>query len=148
MATLLVSDIHLHSARPETARRFRTFLADTARAARTLYILGDLFDAWAGDDDLGDPFNRDICAALIALADAGTHVFVMPGNRDLLMGKRLEQASSAKLLADPTLIDLYRAGRFPFDRLVKFYPFAAINRAIADARKGDTIKPVVRIGNS
>ena len=64
MAVFFISDLHLWSSRPEINRVFFDFLRGPARAAETLYILGDLFEYWAGDDDLGDPFNRSVAAAL------------------------------------------------------------------------------------
>lgn len=106
MLTLFVSDIHLHPSRPATARLFGEFLAGPARDAQALYILGDLFDAWAGDDDLGDPFNAGICAALQAVAAAGTRIAFLPGNRDFLIGEAFAAAAGAALLADETVVDL------------------------------------------
>ena len=79
----------------------------SAPKAEALYILGDLFEYWAGDDDLDDPFHQQIIHAMRILSASGTRLFIMHGNRDLLMGKMLEQASGATLLPDPTLIDLY-----------------------------------------
>lgn len=104
--TLLVADVHLHPSRPQAAQRFGDFLAGPARGARTLYILGDLFDAWAGDDDLADPFNAGVCAGLKALAGAGTQIFFLPGNRDFLVGSAFAAASGATLIADETVVDL------------------------------------------
>lgn len=105
--TLFISDLHLCAKRPQCAQVFLHFMRHTAPAAEALYILGDLFEYWAGDDDLGDSFHRQITQAMRTLADGGTRLFLMHGNRDLLMGKALEQASGATLLTDPTLVDLY-----------------------------------------
>jgi UDP-2,3-diacylglucosamine hydrolase len=104
--TLFVSDLHLTSRRPETAALFLRFLAGPARDAQALYILGDLFDYWAGDDDLGDPFNAQICTALAELAAGGTRTFFMAGNRDFLAGEQFGVSSRLTFLADPTVIDL------------------------------------------
>lgn len=104
--TLLVSDLHLSARRPETAELFLRFLAGPAREASALYILGDLFDYWAGDDDLDDPFNRRIADALTALA---TPKFFLPGNRDFLIGAQFGVASRLTLVDDETVVDL--AGR-------------------------------------
>jgi UDP-2,3-diacylglucosamine hydrolase len=104
--TLFVSDLHLTARRPETALLFQRFLAGPARAAGALYILGDLFDYWAGDDDLGDPFNASVCAALADLAGGGTDTFFMPGNRDFLAGDQFGVASRLTFLADPTVVDV------------------------------------------
>jgi UDP-2,3-diacylglucosamine hydrolase len=105
LLTLFVSDIHLHPSRPQTARRFGEFLAK-ARDAQSLYILGDLFDAWAGDDDLTDPFNAGVCAALKALADAGTRVYFLPGNRDFLVRAGFAAATGATIIPDESIVDI------------------------------------------
>lgn len=104
--TLFVSDLHLTARRPETADLFQRFLAGQARDAQALYILGDLFDYWAGDDDLGDPFNARICTALADLAGKGTRIFFMAGNRDFLAGEQFGVSSRLTFLDDPTVIDL------------------------------------------
>ena len=106
MLNLLVADLHLHASRPLTAQRFGAFLAGPARGARALYILGDLFDAWAGDDDLTDPFNAGVCESLKVLAQAGTQVFFLRGNRDFLAGDGFALASGATLITDETIVDL------------------------------------------
>ena len=85
---------------------FLHFIQEIAPGADVLYILGDLFEYWAGDDDIDDPFNRQISDALHALSVSGTVVNIMHGNRDLLMGQKLAQACGATLLTDPTLLDL------------------------------------------
>jgi UDP-2,3-diacylglucosamine hydrolase len=104
--TLLVSDLHLSARRPETTALFLRFLAGQAREAHDLYILGDLFDYWAGDDDLDDPLNATVCRALADLASAGTHIFFMPGNRDFLAGQLFGVSSRLTFLDDPTVVDL------------------------------------------
>jgi UDP-2,3-diacylglucosamine hydrolase len=106
LLTLFISDIHLHPSRPQAARRFGEFLAGPARSAQALYILGDLFDAWAGDDDLPDPFNAGLCAALKALADGGTRIFFLPGNRDFLAGPAFAAACGATIIADETVVEV------------------------------------------
>lgn len=105
--TLFISDLHLCAKHPRNAQVFLHFMQHTAHGAEALYILGDLFEYWAGDDDLEDPFHRPIIHALRTLANSGTRVYILHGNRDLLMGRELELASKATLLADPTLLDLY-----------------------------------------
>ncbi|HEX8961524.1 MAG TPA: UDP-2,3-diacylglucosamine diphosphatase [Rhodocyclaceae bacterium] len=105
MLTLFVSDVHLHPSRPQTARRFGEFLAE-AQGAAALYILGDLFDAWAGDDDLPDPFNAGVCSALKALVDDGTQVFFLPGNRDFLVREAFAAATGARFLPDESVVDV------------------------------------------
>lgn len=106
LPTLFVSDLHLSARRPETASLFIRFLAGPARTAPALYILGDLFDAWAGDDDLVDPFNARISAALADLAKAGSSLFFLPGNRDFLAGQQLAVSSRLTFIGDETVIDL------------------------------------------
>jgi UDP-2,3-diacylglucosamine hydrolase len=104
--TLFISDLHLSPEHPRTTQAFLDFLADRAPAGEALYILGDLFEYWAGDDDLSDPHHARVAQALAALAGT-TAVFLMRGNRDLLLGEGFARAASARLLPDPVLIDLY-----------------------------------------
>ncbi len=106
MLSLFVSDLHLHPSRPHTARLFHDFLAGPARGAAALYVLGDLFDAWAGDDDLGDAFNAAVCADLKALADSGTRVFFIRGNRDFLIDDAFAAAAGVAIIADETIVDV------------------------------------------
>lgn len=106
MATLLTADLHLSAERPEAIDRFLGLLAGPARQADALYILGDLFEAWIGDDCILDEY-RPVIAALRALADAGVPAYVLPGNRDFLLGEAFAAASGCTLLADPTRIDLH-----------------------------------------
>jgi len=104
--TLFISDLHLSPERPAAAELFLRFLRQRAPAAERLYILGDLFDAWVGDDD-DTPFNLEITAALGALSRAGTALLFMRGNRDFLIGRAFARASGCTLLKDPTFVDLY-----------------------------------------
>lgn len=103
--TLIISDLHLSADHPLTMAAFQHFISSKAHKAEALYILGDLFEYWAGDDDLYDPFHQQVIGALKGLT--GTQVYLMHGNRDLLMGKRLAKACNATLLDDPFLTDLY-----------------------------------------
>ncbi len=105
--SLLISDLHLGAGQPHSMAAFRRFITGTAPQAGALYILGDLFDYWAGDDDLEDAFHADVIAALLGLSRHGTRVYLLRGNRDLLMGEALANACRATLLDDPTLIDLH-----------------------------------------
>jgi UDP-2,3-diacylglucosamine hydrolase len=104
--TLFISDLHLDPGSPEIARQFLGFLDGEARTADALYILGDLFEVWLGDDD-PDPANREIVTALRRLTDGGVRCFVMHGNRDFLIGERFCNETGAWLLDDGTVIDLY-----------------------------------------
>lgn len=106
MATLFVSDLHLDAEHPEITRQFLAFLAGPATEAEALYILGDLFEVWIGDDD-PDPEKRRIVAGLRALTDGGVPCYVMHGNRDFLLGERFCAESGCRLLEDPMIIQLY-----------------------------------------
>ncbi len=105
--SLFISDLHLSADHPDSMAAFSRFIASLAPDTEALYILGDLFEYWAGDDDLHDPFHLQVISELHHLSTHGTRVFLMHGNRDLLMGNILANACGAILLADPTLIDLY-----------------------------------------
>ncbi len=104
LPALFISDLHLTEDEPANAAAFLDFLHGPARAAASLFILGDLFEYWAGDDDLETPFNARIAAAIRALADTGTAVFFMTGNRDLLAGPTFAAAIGATLLEDPARV--------------------------------------------
>jgi UDP-2,3-diacylglucosamine hydrolase len=101
---LFISDLHLNAGCPLTTAAFTAFVRGPARQAHSLYILGDLFENWAGDDDIGDPFNQQISALLFELAARGTCVFFLAGNRDFLAGEGFARAAGLTLLPDPTLI--------------------------------------------
>ena len=107
---ILVSDLHLSRERPATNEIFFRFLAEKARNVEALYVLGDLFEVWIGDDDLvaedGDPLGREVATAFAGLGRRGTRVFLMHGNRDFLMGERLCGAAGATLLDDPTVTEI------------------------------------------
>lgn len=105
--SLFISDLHLGADHAGSMAVFQRFIAEVAPQAEALYILGDLFEYWAGDDDLNDEFHARVIAALRSLLRHGTRVYLLHGNRDLLMGQALAEACHATLLHDPTLIDLY-----------------------------------------
>lgn len=105
MTTLFVSDLHLDASEPAAGVQFRQFLAGTARGAEALYILGDLFETWIGDDD-DEPYRAGICAALAELTGAGVPCYVMHGNRDFLLGRGFEQRTGAFLIGDPLIVEL------------------------------------------
>lgn len=104
--TLFISDLHLAEARPDTTARFERFLASQAPGADALYILGDLFEAWVGDDGLTLPFNARIAGGLRRLS-ATVPVFFMQGNRDFLAASGFLEATGARALDDPTVVGLY-----------------------------------------
>jgi UDP-2,3-diacylglucosamine hydrolase len=99
VAVLFISDLHLTAGDAETTRRFVDFMDGPARAADELYILGDLFEAWIGDDD-DDPRLTPIVAALRRLTAAGVACALMHGNRDFLLGSRFCADTGTRLLGD------------------------------------------------
>ncbi|MEW6688368.1 MAG: UDP-2,3-diacylglucosamine diphosphatase [Pseudomonadota bacterium] len=107
---LFISDLHLSSERPETSQQFFRFLGDEARRAGALYILGDLFEYWAGDDELtdpaGDPLAREVVSGLRKLSGYGVRVSLMHGNRDFLLASGFCSATAAALLPDPSVVKL------------------------------------------
>ncbi len=105
--SLFISDLHLCADNPRSMQLFERFIAGPAAQAEALYILGDLFEYWAGDDDLASPFNQHACDLLRSLDAQGTRLFIMHGNRDFLMDEELGSACNATLLDDPAQIDLY-----------------------------------------
>lgn len=105
--TFFISDLHLCAERPDISRLFEHFVEETAPAAASLYILGDLFEYWIGDDQLDiDPLARKVAAQLATTAKKGTKIFFMHGNRDFLLGDRFAHAARLEILADPTVIQL------------------------------------------
>ncbi|NMG74805.1 UDP-2,3-diacylglucosamine diphosphatase [Aromatoleum diolicum] len=106
MSALFISDLHLSEDTPENTQAFLAFLDGPARAAEMLYILGDLFEYWAGDDDAETPLNAMVCESLAALSASGVTIAFLPGNRDFLLGEAFAAAAGMRILADPTLIDL------------------------------------------
>ena len=103
---LFVSDLHIAWDKPEITKRFLNFLETRAVQASALYILGDLFDAWVGDDDFTPP-NKQIRSALKKLTSSGTKVFIQLGNRDFLLGQRFCQDTGLTPLDDYAVIDLF-----------------------------------------
>ena len=106
MTTLFIADLHLDPSRPEIQARFDEFLQGEARQARALYILGDLFEVWVGDD-APLPAYRPGMQALRRLSDAGVPVYFMHGNRDFLVGQHFARECGVTLLPEPSVIDLY-----------------------------------------
>jgi UDP-2,3-diacylglucosamine hydrolase len=105
VTTLFISDLHLDAARPDITAQFLQFLEDEAAQSDGLYMLGDLFEAWIGDDD-PDPDKRRVIAALKRLTSSGVPCFVMHGNRDFLMGSRFCRDTGAQLIQDGTIVTL------------------------------------------
>ena len=104
--TLFISDLHLEPERPEITQCFLDFLQHQVRKADALYILGDFFEVWIGDDE-NTPFQRAIIAALKHLTDRGFPIYFMQGNRDFLIGDDFMRATGCQFLPDPTVITLY-----------------------------------------
>lgn len=105
--TLFLSDLHLSPDRQLAVAAFHAFASGPARAAAAVYILGDLFDWWVGDDQLRDPFIIPIAKSLRAISDAGVPVFVARGNRDFMLGEDFARAAGATLLPEQLRIDLH-----------------------------------------
>ena len=108
---LFISDLHLQPEMPATAAAFLRFLKQYAMQAERLYLLGDIFEYWAGDDDLTSPFPQQIVQALREVSDAGVALFWIAGNRDFLVSNAFAAATGTTLLADPHIID-YAATRY------------------------------------
>jgi UDP-2,3-diacylglucosamine hydrolase len=103
---LFVSDLHLTPAMPKTATAFFRFLDEAAACTQHLYLLGDIFEYWAGDDDIDDPFNRSVVDALRTLSNHGVALYWIAGNRDFLAGDVFAQATGATRLTDPHVADI------------------------------------------
>ncbi|MBK8973038.1 MAG: UDP-2,3-diacylglucosamine diphosphatase [Hahellaceae bacterium] len=106
MSTLFISDLHLETEKPELTSFFLNFLAQKAQGVDALYILGDFFEVWVGDDEQL-PLHETIAAALNKLAASGTAVYLMNGNRDFLLGEAFAERCGATLLGERHRIDLY-----------------------------------------
>lgn len=106
MAILFISDLHLHESRPQITRAFFQFLDEQAKSAEKLYILGDFFDAWIGDDDDAD-LPQEVALALKKLSNTGTQIYLMHGNRDFLLGNTFAEKAGAHLIPEYTNIDLF-----------------------------------------
>jgi UDP-2,3-diacylglucosamine hydrolase len=106
VSTLFISDLHIDAAQPAIIEQFLQFLRTEARSAAALYILGDLFETWIGDD-APDPAQSAAIAGLRTLTSSGVPCFVMHGNRDFLLSRRFCEMSGAQLLHDPLIITLY-----------------------------------------
>ncbi len=106
MTTLFISDLHLSGERQNITELFINFLEQRASTADALYILGDLFEVWPGDDMIQPDYEQSI-SKMKQLADAGLPLYIMPGNRDFLMSEQFANLSGATMLEDPTRIDLY-----------------------------------------
>ena len=105
MTTLFISDLHLDEARPRIVDEFGRFLREDARSAQALYILGDLFESWIGDDDDGE-LAQSVAASLRDLRESGVPIYFMHGNRDFLLGNDYASRAGLTLLTDPHLIAL------------------------------------------
>jgi UDP-2,3-diacylglucosamine hydrolase len=106
MTTLFISDLHLEEKRPDIIAAFFDFLTNKASNAESLYILGDFFEAWIGDDE-NTPLQVSVKEALKKLTDSGTQLFLMHGNRDFLMGQLFCEETGAVLLSDPSVVNIY-----------------------------------------
>lgn len=107
MSQLFISDLHLDPTRPDISARFEQLLRDEAHGIEALYILGDLFEAWIGDDAADDPLSASVANGLAELAGRGARIFFMHGNRDFLVGQQFARRCAMRILPDPCVIDLY-----------------------------------------
>lgn len=107
MSVLFISDLHLSEQYPHTISLFKQFLLRYAARSKALYILGDLFDSWIGDDE-DHPLSNEIAFTLHALKNTGVPCYFMHGNRDFLLGADYAQRAGLSLLAPPAMITLYR----------------------------------------
>jgi UDP-2,3-diacylglucosamine hydrolase len=103
---LLISDLHLEEQRPDITQAFLRFLQHRARGAVALYILGDFFEVWVGDDAMS-PFQQSIATALRELSYSGTRIFLMHGNRDFMLGQAFCRQAGCTLLNDPCVVNLH-----------------------------------------
>ncbi len=103
----LVADLHLAGHRPESIDTFLRFLSETAPSGSALYILGDLFEHWVGDDDHTDGSNEVVLMAIAKLASIGVPVFFMPGNRDFMLGANATKRARVSILPDPSIVTLF-----------------------------------------
>lgn len=103
---LFISDLHLNPAQPETTEAFRRFLAGPAKAAETLWILGDLYNYWTGDGDLQDAFNASVAEDIRALVHSGVKVRIIPGNRDFMLSRRFGVFTGASIEPEIVTFDL------------------------------------------
>lgn len=106
MSILFISDLHLHESRPQITRAFFHFLHTQAAQAETLYILGDFFDAWIGDDD-DTKLPKQVAAELFALSQQGIAIYFQHGNRDFLLGESYAHKAGMTLIPETSVIDLY-----------------------------------------
>lgn len=105
-AALFVSDIHLQPALPRTTEAFFAFLQSRASRAEQLFLLGDVFEYWAGDDDLVDSFNAMVADRIRAVSDAGVMVYWIAGNRDFLVGPQFARAAGLRVLPEPFVLTI------------------------------------------
>lgn len=103
---LFVSDLHLHTSLPRTTAAFADFLQNQAQHAQQLYLLGDIFEYWAGDDDCADPYNQEVIDAIRAVSDAGVAVYWIAGNRDFLVGDVFAREAGLTRLDDPSIVTI------------------------------------------
>ena len=106
-ASFFISDLHLAAERPGSTETLLKFLSGTAKTAEQLFILGDLFEYWVGDEALDDPMPAQVAAALHELGSGGAAICYMHGNRDFLIGERFARAAGLRILPDPFMVTLY-----------------------------------------
>lgn len=110
-AALFISDLHLQASLPKTTQAFFDFLSTQAIHTQQLYLLGDIFEYWAGDDDMANPYHQSIVQAIRAISDRGIAVYWIAGNRDFLVGQDFAKAANLTILDDPYVLQ-YQAHQF------------------------------------
>jgi UDP-2,3-diacylglucosamine hydrolase len=106
MINIFISDLHLEQDRPDISELFFSFLQEHTKPGHTLYILGDFFESWIGDDDL-TPFNQSVIDALHRATSGGLPIYFMHGNRDFLLGRKFFKATGCTLLPDEYVVNLH-----------------------------------------
>ena len=106
MSSIFISDLHLHDTSSRSTRSLMYFLEGPAREATNLFVLGDLFEYWVGDDTLDQPLHQNVSKSFKTLSEQGTSIYYIHGNRDFLIGNRFLDSAGMVLLEDPTLVEL------------------------------------------
>ena len=140
MATLFIADLHLQTEEPAITAGFLRFLQGEARQADALYILGDLFEAWIGDDD-PNPLHQQIASAIKAVVDAGVPCYFTHGNRDFLVGQRFARQSGMILLAEEEAIWRFAPKSTPRGSSVCSWPCRCLSAVASPPACAPTAKP-------
>jgi UDP-2,3-diacylglucosamine hydrolase len=148
MSVLFISDLHLAPERPEVTRAFLSFLSNRASAAKALYILGDLFEAWIGDDEPTE-LAAEVQDALRKLSDSGVDLYVQQGNRDFLLGNRFSKRCGAVMLGDEHIVEYagHRALAILSVQTISTINVSAARRAIQSTNGASLTFPLSAVKN-